>query len=176
VRTPVRIRGTRVTPSLGVLDTDPLHLGDSGGDQVLDMAPAVASNGDEWLVAWRSESGSLRARRIAANGLGIGTAEGTFDRHAPASPFTSAVWEGSRYVLTSSNGAAVEVLWLTSTLDLTGSSTLTTDAASPIVSLVNTTKGASALYLRQIWDAPYAGVNRSVLRQLERPVRSRAMR
>jgi MYXO-CTERM domain-containing protein len=57
------VRGARLTPALGVLDAPALDI--AGGTTI--GSATSATSGAGWLVAW-SESGNIRAARVAANG------------------------------------------------------------------------------------------------------------
>jgi hypothetical protein len=55
----------RVTPEGSVLDSPPLKLSGDGGFQ---GSPTVASDGEDFLVAWNGELSSVMASRVTADG------------------------------------------------------------------------------------------------------------
>jgi hypothetical protein len=65
-------------------------------------APGVASNGDDYLLAWTVD-GAITARRLAKNGTPLGDAEtltpSLSDGHIPAAGTTRVVWNGAHYVV-----------------------------------------------------------------------------
>lgn len=91
-----RVLGSRLTDGLTLIDTEPLLIGDAEGS---DAGQRLASDGQDWLVAWRGGS-QIRGQRILG-GRVFGPQEGT--------PISAGIghdvaWEGSRYAMTWKNG------------------------------------------------------------------------
>lgn len=92
------VRAARVSPSMTLLDPDPLRIAVS--DDQDNTMPQVASDGRDFLVAWTRTGVDVRARTVRADGtlgdvipaLGKGTA-------------SSMVWDGQRYAVAFSSYA-----------------------------------------------------------------------
>ncbi|HUR80005.1 MAG TPA: hypothetical protein VM733_04525 [Thermoanaerobaculia bacterium] len=91
---PQRVFAARVTPSLNVIDTAPLLVGDE--PKIAAGTPVIASNGNDWLVAWDGGGAGVRARRVSSNG----TLEGNDATLLTRGFAPSLAFDGVRYALT----------------------------------------------------------------------------
>ncbi|HVE70073.1 MAG TPA: hypothetical protein VNI54_01795 [Thermoanaerobaculia bacterium] len=66
ISVPAKVWAARVTPQLTILDTAPLLVGD---EPDIDAGPpAIASDGNDWLVVWDGDGLGVRARRVFRDG------------------------------------------------------------------------------------------------------------
>ncbi|HJQ39200.1 MAG TPA: hypothetical protein VKB93_18835 [Thermoanaerobaculia bacterium] len=160
-----RIRAARVNANLTLLDTEPRLIGEikSAGE----VETALASDGGEWLVAWRFEN-ELRARRIARDGVPQGS-DGVVIGSSAVRP--ALLWDGVRYALawTTLPAGDVRYAYLPRSGPLTLSEPITVVPANNggSLSLASISSGKFALaYSRIVHEEPYGGVRRAFVREL----------
>jgi len=170
-----RILGGRVNTNLFMLDTQPRVLGDAGEEG--DRNPALASDGNGWLVSWQF-NGEVRARRIGGDGVpngddtGVRIASGV----APALAF-----DGTQYVVAwkgNEDPREVRVASETRTgaLDsLTGTVIVATFLAERI-EIVPTGLKTFAIVYSRISDPSLGFVPRAFVQRLFSPARRRSAR
>ena len=158
------ILAARLSPSLAVLDATPLSIAVSNDEDA--VAPLVASNGADFLVAWTT--GTTRAR--------IAKSDGTLGETIAIAPGsgTSLVWDGRRYALAFSNAKDVFVTHV-------GAGSPAAIAASPDVesdgALAPLGNGVLiAAYVRQATEHVYGGVPRVFVKGIVPQSRTRAIR
>jgi hypothetical protein len=98
------IRGVRVSASLVVMDAQPKTLADAEAEPpVLDLLvpgsndpnPSLASDGQDWLLVWKSGE-DVRARRITKDGVAEGPSRGTTIARGL---MPEVAWDGAKYLL-----------------------------------------------------------------------------
>jgi hypothetical protein len=93
------ILGARVSASGGVLDEEPIVI---ASEPAVELAPAVASDGVDFLVVWEDRStdfSDVRAARVSADGVvrdprGINVSTSVDDQREPA-----VTWNGTTYLI-----------------------------------------------------------------------------
>lgn len=86
------VNAVRVATSGAVLDSSAAALG-SGS------LPAVSSNGTEFAVVWVQGSGTVRVRRVGADGVPIGAAAASTGLTDPTVGAPGIAWNGSTYLI-----------------------------------------------------------------------------
>jgi hypothetical protein len=158
------LHAARLSASLAVLDPHPIDIAVSERDDA--VAPVLASNGSDFLVAWTTNG--VRARTVKSDGT-------------PGEPFRVAdgissdlVWDGRRYALAFSANNDVLLAHI-------GNDEVAEIAASDDVenagALAPAGNGALiAAYVREASEAPYIGVPRVFVKGVVPHLRTRAVR
>lgn len=128
------------------------------GNGFAELPPVVATNGNDFFVAWSHVEGGLYARRVAPTG----TLSATQLLVAGAASAGAAVWDGTRYAVAYHLG---NDLYLTHGGDTVAISTGAPDSREP--SLVAQRGVVRAAYVRVATEAVYGGVGRVFVRDLE---------
>lgn len=175
------LRGTRISAELVPLDPAGIDIAVQDSDE---RWPAVAWNGNEWLVVFHGVARSdtyrpeLRGRLVSRDGVAIGASEGVFI--TTGSAFPAVAWDGSRYFLT----------WHTGRVD-TSSTAILTALGQPIshaktihhlfewgaLPLVTIRPGVvAAVYARTTVEPGYGDVSRAFMNFLSVTARRRSVR
>lgn len=99
------VRASRVTANLSLIDGQPIAIAVSNDERVSNGNPSVASNGDDFLVAWDGQLG-VAATHIADSGL-ITTATSVLGEGTGP----NAVWDGLRYLVAWRNDTNIEAAY-----------------------------------------------------------------
>jgi hypothetical protein len=177
------VRAQRVSPALTIIDSDPIAIDTTAYEA---DNPVVATNGDEFIVAWSrfTDPAGVYARRINAAGTfgdrspspGIGVVPGSARALA-------VVWDGSRYAVeyTAARADGVNQLRLSHLVDdrpvdaiaisREDSDTLEADLA------ISSTGQLNTVYARTAPEPVYGGVTRvftvDIFGSRQRPFRRR---
>jgi hypothetical protein len=160
------LRAARISPSLALLDPEPLRITPLQYNSVYD--PLVASNGRDFMAAWSNYTG-IHTRFIAPDGSMGGTVD-----IAPTGETRSMVWDGLRYAVAFDLTGKIFFAHIGS-----GSPSLISASADPegFPDLASPGNGAAiAAYQRQASEAPYGSVSRVFVKGLVPQPRIRAIR
>ena len=169
------IRAARVTPTLGLLGA----MIEVGVGQESDAAPVVASDGDDFLIAyghWSSGAHGVRAKHVKGEGAVLD------DLLFDDAQATSVVWDGDRYELVTQTPGIPSRIVMTGIGRSAGSSRFDPviiasgdDVRDPAVMAAGARRVAIA-YSRAASEQPYGGALRIFLRVVDFDSRIRAVR
>ena len=156
-----RVRGARVTASLTLLDPEPLVVADFGtANWPAFGTPAVASNGNDWLVLTEPGHDEIFARRVRRNG----TVEGELTKIAQGDGFAAA-WDGSRYAVVWNDFGTARVMTVAASGPLApgrDQTVATSVTGAPAIAMA---KGEAAIAYTKLSFLPeHGGVERTFLR------------
>jgi hypothetical protein len=157
------IRATRVSGALTLIDAQPIAIAVSSDDNVSNSSPDVASNGDDFLIAWSSPSG-IAAKHFNSPSAPIILGDGT----APA-----VVWDGAHYLVAWHTATTIDAAHVDLNDRFTIVSPQISDAGLDLIA--NAPGRVTAIYTRIATEPEYGNVERAFVYALPL-ARTRVMR
>jgi hypothetical protein len=162
------VRAARISPSMTLLDTEPLVIATSDADLVSHRAPHAASaGGDDFLITW-TRGFFAGPREVHARKLGASS-----PTYVAAGVAASAVWTGTSYAISfiTPTSDALGVTFRDTVLSFF--KVAVTVDAEPSLALVSANGRLSGAYARVATEPLYGGVSRVFIRDA-RPLHGRA--
>jgi hypothetical protein len=154
------VYATRVSAALTLIDAQPIAIAVSSDDSISNESPSVASNGDDFLVAWDGPSGIV-ATHVAASGVVDSSSLLLGSGDAPQS-----VWDGVRYLVAWRDGTTIKAAHVDEASN-DRFTLLDTLLPSAGLGLTQTAPGrVTAIYTRVATGAEYGNVERAFVRAL----------
>jgi len=161
----------RVTADLTLLDPAPLIVGTILGRDWVELgAPAVASNGEDWLVVadYGETIGEkdVYARRVRRDG----TLEGTLMTRIIAGAVPAVTWDGTRYAVAAKDGESVRLAEVPASgaLAVRRQTIVATNPALSTLSIAPAAEGEAAVAYTKLSFLPqHTGVERTFLRFMD---------
>ena len=167
----VRIHAARVSRHLGLLDPAPLLVADQTNQGTYGV-PAVASDGNDWLVV-ASRGNEVVARRV----LRSGNLEGTGPAKLADGLAGDVTWDGAQYAIAfrADQSLLLGAVPAAGALQLTRRAFVANEVLGT-TSVARTPGGVSVIYLKLSFLPEHTGVQRSYFRVMDFGPRGRAVR
>lgn len=177
----LKVLAARVTANLGLLNFEPLVVGETDGDGFRGFGPpSIASDGDDWLIV--ADFGTMigekdvLARRVRHDGV----LEGNAMVRIAGGANPAVTWDGTRYAVAWKDGETVRLgaIAPSGTPAATRQTVVATNAGPGTISVAPAASGEAAVAYTKLSFLPqHTGVERTFLRFMDYGLpRGRAVR